>query len=416
MFQKRQLITTIIVGLMIVFNSTAQISELKNWLSPPKADRLPLENFDFSREPLTKSEASTASALLLEDQQKVMMDSFNLQWENRLLSLNGLSMPFYYQIFGQEPEDGRSLFISLHGGGGAPSAVNDRQYENQKHLYDSTVKNMEGVYMALRAPTDTWDLWHQEHIDDFLNILIQMAVIKENVNPNKVYLLGYSAGGDGLYQLAPRMADRWAAASMMAGHPGDASALSLRNLPFSIHMGALDKAYNRNELARQWGKKLDSLKGTDPEAYIHEVHVHEGLGHWMKLNDSVALPWMKKYNRNPIPEKVIWVQDNRRHSSFYWLGTPKDFIVEKGKITAEYQKSTNEIHIKDNYSERLLLYVNDDMLDLDQPITVKQHGKIVYQDLVNRTVQNIYSSLSEKGDINLSFPSVILVSENESGK
>jgi hypothetical protein len=130
----------------------------------------------------------------------------------------------------------------------------------------------------------------------------------------------------------------------------------------------------------------------------------------------VALPWMKKYNRNPIPEKVIWVQDNRRHSSFYWLGTPKDFIVEKGKITAEYQKSTNEIHIKDNYSERLLLYVNDDMLDLDQPITVKQHGKIVYQDLVNRTVQNIYSSLSEKGDINLSFPSVILVSENESGK
>ena len=37
-----------------------------------------------------------------------------------------------------------------------------------------------------------------------------MAVIKENVNPNKVYLLGYSAGGDGVYQLAPRMANRWA--------------------------------------------------------------------------------------------------------------------------------------------------------------------------------------------------------------
>ena len=181
-------------------------------------------------------------------------------------------------------------------------------------------------------------------------------------------------------------------------------------------MGALDKAYNRNELARQWGVKLDSLKNNDPDAYIHDVHVHEGLGHWMKLNDSVALPWMKNYSRNPIPEKVIWVQDNRQHISFYWLGTPKDYIQDKGKITAVYQKSTNDIEILDNYSGRIQLFINDDMLDLDQPITVKQHGKIVYQDLVKRTVQNIYSSLSEKGDINLSFPSVILVSENESGK
>ena len=47
----------------------------------------------------------------------------------------------------------------------------------------------------------------------------QLAVINEDVNPNKVYLLGYSAGGDGVYQLAPRMADRWAAAAMMADSP-----------------------------------------------------------------------------------------------------------------------------------------------------------------------------------------------------
>ena len=41
------------------------------------------------------------------------------------------------------------------------------------------------------------------------------AIVFEDVDPNRVYLLGYSAGGDGVYQLAPRMADRFAAASMM---------------------------------------------------------------------------------------------------------------------------------------------------------------------------------------------------------
>ncbi|MCM4149968.1 alpha/beta hydrolase [Arenibacter sp. N53] len=416
MYLKRQVLSIVIVSTLSIFNTNAQIQELKNWLSTPTMNRVPLENISFSQIPLTKSEAASATALLLADKKTEMLDNFDQQWDNRLLSSNGLTMPFYYQIFGSEPIDGRSLFISLHGGGGAPPAVNDRQYENQKHLYDSTIKNMEGVYMALRAPTNTWDLWHQEHIDDFLNIIIQMAVIKENVNPNKIYILGYSAGGDGLFQLAPRMADRWAAASMMAGHPGDASALSLRNIPFSIHMGALDKAYKRNELAKQWGIKLDSLKSNDPEAYIHDVQVHEGLGHWMKLNDSVALHWMKKYTRNPIPEKVVWVQDNRHHNRFYWLGTPDDYIVEKGKITAEYNKSTNEIEIMDNYSDRIQLFVNDNMLDLDQPIIVKYKGNIIHNELIARTIHNIYTTLSEKGDIYLSFPSVISINENTIGK
>ena len=77
-------------------------------------------------------------------------------------------------------------------------------------------------------------------------------IAKYNVNPNKIFLLGYSAGGDGVYQLAPRMADRFAAASMSAGHPNDASPLGLRNIGFSIHMGNNDSAYNRNLVAEEW--------------------------------------------------------------------------------------------------------------------------------------------------------------------
>ena len=72
--------------------------------------------------------------------------------------------------------------------------------------------------------------------------------------------MGYSAGGDGVYQLAPRMADRFAAAAMMAGHPNETSPAGLRNIGFAIHMGALDVAYNRNEIARRWGVMLDSLQ------------------------------------------------------------------------------------------------------------------------------------------------------------
>ena len=45
--------------------------------------------------------------------------------------------------------------------------------------------------------------------------LIENLVALQEVNPNRVYLMGYSAGGDGVYQVAPRMADTLAAAAMM---------------------------------------------------------------------------------------------------------------------------------------------------------------------------------------------------------
>lgn len=55
-----------------------------------------------------------------------------------------------------------------------------------------------------------------------------------------------SAGGDGVYQIAPRRADRWAAANMAAGHPDKVSLVNLYHVPFAIQVGEVDIAYVRN--------------------------------------------------------------------------------------------------------------------------------------------------------------------------
>ena len=75
--------------------------------------------------------------------------------------------------------------------------------------------------------------------------------------------MGRSAGGDGIYQVAPRMADRFAAAAMSAGHPNDSSPLGLRNTAFTIHMGENDSLYNRNDMAVKWGNDLRKLNEED---------------------------------------------------------------------------------------------------------------------------------------------------------
>jgi len=97
-----------------------------------------------------------------------------------------LEMPFAYKIFGEKPKNGRSLFISMHGGGSAPpKAVNDQQWENQKGLY----RPAEGVYLAPRAPTNTWNLWHESHIDRMFDRLIEDLIVFEEVDPNRVYVM-----------------------------------------------------------------------------------------------------------------------------------------------------------------------------------------------------------------------------------
>ena len=174
-------------------------------------------------------------------------------YQDEVLKIGQYKMPIWWKVYGNKPADGRSLYISLHGGGGAPAATNNQQWENQKRLYEPA----EGVYLCPRAITDTWDLHFRPESDGFYEQIIQMAVVFLDVNPNKVYIMGYSAGGDGVWRIAPRMADHWAAASMMAGHPGDVSLLPLRNLPFMIWCGALDDAYNRNKECEARIKEMD---------------------------------------------------------------------------------------------------------------------------------------------------------------
>lgn len=370
----------------------AQVKELKEWLNKDPEGREKLHKMNFSNQVLSHQEAMEVYTLLYKYCCQELMQKHQANWDERLIKIADHSMPFFYNVFGEKPADGRSLYISLHGGGNAPAEVNDQQYENQKHLYNHTMKDMEGVYLAMRAPTDTWNMWHQDDIDDFIDIIIQMSIIKENVNPDKVYLLGYSAGGDGVYQLAPRMADRFAAASMMAGHPNDAQLDNLYNLPFALHVGGMDAAYDRNLIGAQWSAKLDSLEKANPGHYLHQAKIHEGLPHWMNLKDAVALPWMSKYRRNVIPEKVIWKQDDRTHDNFYWLSVRKP---KKGDVViASYDRKGQQVQLMSKGVESIQLYFNDEMLDLDQPIEVNLNGKLVYKGKVKRSIAAIYESVS----------------------
>lgn len=303
-------------------------------------------------------------------------------------------MRWVEKSFGKTPPEGHSLWISMHGGGGTTAEVNDGQWQNQIRLYQPA----EGIYVAPRAPTDTWNLWHEAHIDPMFQRLIADYVTVRGVNPNKIYLMGYSAGGDGVWQLAPRMADRFAAAAMMAGHPNDSSLLGLRNLPFAIFMGGNDAAYQRNEIAAKKIAELDALSKADPDGYVHMSRIYQSLGHWMNRKDAEALPWMAGFQRNPWPRKIVWLQDDVIHDRFYWLKRPNKTATKAGqKVIATVDGQT--IRLEGDVPAGMELLLSDELLDLDRKVTVSINGKTVVSAKVPRTADTIRRCLIERPDL-----------------
>ncbi len=366
------------------------LAELKSFLAKPRDERGEIAEQPFASVPLTKQQAAKAQELLWNDHKQFINESRADEMKAGKLALGELTMPFSYKTFGERPKSGRSLYISMHGGGNAPKQVNDQQWENQKRLYTPP----EGVYLAPRAPTNTWNLWHEGHIDGFFDRLIENLVVFEDVDPNRVYLMGYSAGGDGAFQLAPRMADRWAAVSMMAGHPGDASPLGLRNIGFAIYMGGRDAAYKRNELAAEWKTKLADVQKDDPAGYKHQVTIYPNKGHWMDREDASSIDWMRGQKRDPLPTKIVWKQDDVTHPRFYWLATPEP--IKETIVSATRDGQT--IAIETEGVSQLTIRLSDAMLDLDEPVQIKQGSRVVFQGVVPRTIAALAKTLAERGD------------------
>lgn len=355
------------------------------------------------RKSLDKEQAAAARADVIDHWYGEIRSATDYIAMDRKIIHGDLEMPISCMVFGQKPDDGYSLYISLHGGGNAPKDLNDSQWQNQWHLY----RPAEGVYICPRAPYDDWDMHFKPGLDEFYKDIILFAYSHLGVNPDKVYIMGYSAGGDGVWRLAPRMADTWAAASMMAGHPGDVSLVNLRNTPFMVWCGALDSAYDRNRQCSARIAELDSLQNSDPEGYIHEGHIVAGKSHWMDQADTLAVGWMAQYRRNPYPSKIVWRQEEVLHDSFYWVSVPDDEMARGKEVRLSVRDNVISIDRCD-YS-RLTFGLNDSIVNLDKPVKVKMNDRTIARKKLVRSMETMEKTLHERQDARYAFDSELEV-------
>jgi hypothetical protein len=170
-------------------------------------------------------------------------------------------------------------------------------------------------------------------------------------------------------------------------------------------VGGNDSAFNRNKVGREYGEQLAKLHKDDPKGYEHFVKIHEGKGHWMNLEDKAALPWMAKYTRNPVPEKVVWKQTDVAHDRFYWLAVPTKEARTDSLVIATRSGQTIDITTAEKV-EKLIIRLDDRMADLDKPM----EGKAAVQVPARRTIGTLARTLAGRGD-----PALVFSAEVEVG-
>ncbi len=118
---------------------------------------------------------------------------------------------------------------------------------------------------------------------------------------------------------------------------------------------------------------------------------------------------MANFSRDPVPERVVWKQTGTPHERSYWLAVPPGEARVGSLVTATRAGQVVEVTAAEGVT-RLLVRLDDRMLDLDRPLEVKHAGKAIFADEVPRTVGVMVRTLAGRGDPALIFDAEVEVS------
>lgn len=376
--------------LVLLLSLTAHAQVVVEPLVIPDSPALEIDDLDEVREAAWdnyREEMLSDETLLRETQEKAM-------------TFGEATMRYSVQVIGDKPEAGYPLYIAMHGGGWDETPdFNDSQWVDMMLYYSDDLDC--GVYVAVRGVRDTWDTHFNPESYPLYDRLIQYMILTEDVDPNRVYLEGFSAGGDGVYAISTRMPDRFAAANMSSGHPNGVSLINLRNLPIQLQAGEFDAEYDRNKVTAEYGMKLDELQSRNG-GYEHRTLIHYNEGHnyddssrvpievmsdaaaWLKEGDRTHEPvdsfppdYMDQYTRDPMPLNVVWDLTTRAElretESFYYLSAP--YTTNQGVITVKADGDNRFIVDTQNVNGEFSMFLNEHMVDFSAPVTFVVGGE-----------------------------------------
>ncbi len=322
------------------------------------------------------------------------------EFDQKTVSTADRTSPYLWRHVGERPAGGWGLVIAMHGGGNAPKEVNDGEWRYMFSTYYREHPEAGGyVYLALRAPNDTWNGFYDDSICPLTDKLIKEFVIFDGVNPDKVYTLGASHGGYGAFVIGPKTPYRFAAIHAAASAPTDGETMgeNLRDVRFTVTVGAMDNGYGRIDRAHKFQAAMEDWKKQYDGGYSSAFDF-PNTGHLVPDHDKLAE--MLKYKRDAAPKFVVWTQSDSVIKRFYWLEAPEP----QNKAHIEAKITANVITIKAINQKKIAMWLDSTLVDLTEPVTVKVEGGKTETFRLKPSLATYCAGLEQTADPKLSAP------------
>lgn len=311
---------------------------------------------------------------------------------------------------GEKPASGYPFFINLHGGGGYgdlsgpwDSETNSDEWTAAKML-GKAYQDSSSYYFVPRMADDRIGRWYYRPQQVSWLRAWQLAVLSNEIDPDRTYILGISEGGYGSFRMGTFYADYFAGLGPMAGPETEEAAPieNLRNTSVRIEVGEFDRGFDRNKMGISWKQRLDSAALVNPGYFNHVVNIQTGKGHG--INYYNVTPWLiKQSKRVTYPDVLSFMYydtdgDYRKGFGYVRLdglskeGGRKSFKIEKNGNN--YDITTQEV--KGKVSGKISLYV--DKVDFIKPVKVRLNGKEVFNGKVKNNFAVIVESIALFGD------------------
>ena len=324
---------------------------------------------------------------------------FKDDYDAKQVQFNEHLSPYTVKEVGKRPAKGWPLFIAMHGGGGAPARVNDSQWEIMQRYYKDQAGVMGYKYLALRAPNNTWNGFYADYVYPLIENLVRQMIAFGDVDPNKVFIMGYSHGGYGAFAIGPKIPYRFAAVHSSAAAPtgGETSGKTLRNTRFTFMVGETDTAYGRRQRCEAFAEQIEALKEDHPGEYPVEFLFKPGYGHG-GLPDRDMIAAMYDYTRLNQPKNLTWEMTDSVVDQFDWLSV-KD--PAKGKMV-EASIENNHIKVTPTNLSAVTVWMDSRLIDPGRPVVFHAFGQTREVDY-HPNIKTFCESLRKTGDINLSY-------------
>lgn len=318
-------------------------------------------------------------------------------------ALDNSKMYVFYGSKGERPADGYPLILFLHGSGA------DAMGEWTVTLaWNQVFDDGPSAYFVPKSPYGgTSCRWFQPSRQEKWEQVLRQALASDDINPMKVYFAGISEGAYGTQRLSAFYSDYIAGAAPIAGGEfmAECPPENLATVAYCMQTGGNDTSYGRADLTKGMGETLDALAAAHPGSYTHKVDLQPGATH-SSTDYTVATPWVVRHSRTSAPKyfhyenfgmggindegyryrdafyniQVLESSDSRdnqmRRTAYDVTITDNtvDIKVDNVEVTTPSTYTVAKSHTAAK-SGKIRVYLNDDLVNLSQPVVIKVNGK-----------------------------------------